>query len=368
MFKYLSDAAPKVIELSDRFPWAIPVFGFVSGLASFLFVERKQELAQVLAIFVLASWCWLSLEKSLHQLIKRWFGFRLPKPLVAYASQLVHQESLFFIIPFFFITTSWNSGQAIFTSVLLIAAAVSIIDPIYFRWLVPRRSWYFAFHGITLFSVLLTALPIIFYIPTATSYLWSLAVALIITLLAVVSETVRSWRQRITSMLLLIVVLGCAGYLLRPWIPPATLWLTQVAITHSVDDENRSPENHLTQLTHQELHKGVYAYTAIYAPRGLNERIYHVWQLNGQEVDRVALDITGGREAGYRAWSHKVNFPENSLGKWQIRVETEARQLIGILNFTVASESTHSSSAVPGPVDVITPDAVIKAPLKELME
>lgn len=40
------------------------------------------------------------------------------------------------------------------------------------------------------------------------------------------------------------------------------------------------------------LGSGLYAYTAIHAPRGLNERIYHVWYCDNNEVDRIALDIT----------------------------------------------------------------------------
>lgn len=339
MSRFLYDLTPRIIALSDRFPWAMPLFGFVSGVASFLLVERKQELAQIIAVLILASWCWLLMEKSLHRLVLRWLRFPLPQPLFTYAAQLVHQESLFFVIPFFFITTAWNSGQAIYTGILLLAAAVSIIDPIYFRGLVPRRRWYFAFHGLTLFAVLLTALPIIFHLPTAESYHWSLLIALLVTLSGVAGESGWRWWQRGLFILALAGILGFAGLLLRPWVPPATLWLTQVAITDTMDDANRSPENHLKTLRVTELHKGLYAYTAIHAPRGLNERIYHVWQLNGRVVDKVPLDIHGGREAGYRAWTHKVNFPADPLGRWQIRVVTDANQLIGVLRFTVVPES-----------------------------
>lgn len=337
MFKFFSDLAPKVIALSDRFPWAMPLFGFVSGIASFLLVERKQEFAQLIAILILASWCWLFMEKGMHRLVMRWFSFRLPQPLFTYAAQLVHQESLFFVIPFFFITTAWNSGQAIYTGILVLAAVVSIIDPVYFRGLAPRRTLYFSFHGLTLFAVLLTALPIIFHLPTAESYHWALLIALLVTLAGVAAESSRSWWQKGIAIVVLSGVLGCAGLLVRPWIPPATLWLTEVAITDAMNDEHRSPENNLKTLNEAELRNGLYAYTSIHAPRGLNERIYHVWQLNGQLVDKVPLDIHGGREEGYRAWSHKVNFPEQAVGRWQIRVVTDANQLIGVLRFRVVS-------------------------------
>lgn len=118
--------------------------------------------------------------------------------------------------------------------------------------------------------------------------------------------------------------------------PPATLWLTEVAVSTEMDDRNREPGPRIEQITVAQLHaQGLFAYTSISAPRGLNERIYHVWQQPGETAERIALDIHGGRKEGYRAWTHKQNFPPNPLGRWQVRVVTEDGQLIGILRFQV---------------------------------
>jgi hypothetical protein len=59
------------------------------------------------------------------------------------------------------------------------------------------------------------------------------------------------------------------------------------------------------------------------------------------------LDIKGGNENGYRSWSHKMNFPEDSLGNWQIRVETEAKQVLGILRFQVVTSKSQSTLHAP---------------------
>jgi hypothetical protein len=235
----------------------------------------------------------------------------------------------------------------VFTTVLILAAVISIVDPIYYRWLAPRRWLYFIYHGITIFAVLLTALPIIFHLQTPKAYLYSLLIAVILTLPKVARVLELVWWKRIFVVILLATAAGSLGLLIRPWIPPATLWLTEVAITDQIDTEDRSPVNIFKTLSVEQLHQGIYAYTAIYAPRGLQERIYHVWIHNGQVIDKVALDITGAREAGYRSWSHKENFPENSIGRWKIEVTTEANQVIGILRFQVVNiinSPTHQSS------------------------
>src|SRR5690606_29554653 len=134
----------------------------------------------------------------------------------------------------------------------------------------------------------------------------------------------------------LALLLGVGGWLTRSWVPPATLWLTEMAVTREFDNRERTPGASVKRLSVAELNsQGLYAYTAISAPRGLDERVYHVWRHQGRVVDRIALDIKGGRKAGYRAWSHKLRFPPNPQGRWQVQVVTEAGQMIGTLRFRV---------------------------------
>jgi len=328
---------PSLIALVQRHPGLVAIFGFASGLASFLLVERHAELAQVLAAVMLVSWLWLMLENILRERIAQWFGFELPPPLLRYATQMIHQESLFFVLPFFFITTTWNSGQALFTGLLGIAALLSIIDPLYYRWLAPKRWLFLAYHSLALFAVLLTALPIIFQLTTPQSYQLALAASAVLSfpsLFAII--TVQRWWRGLL-LVGLTLVLAAGGWLARVWVPPATLWLTEVAVTIQLDNKNRAPGQSLKLISVDQLRsEGLYAYTAINAPRGLSERIYHVWRHNGREIERIALDIQGGRKEGYRAWTHKQNFPGEPAGNWQVQVLTEAGQMIGVLRFKVA--------------------------------
>jgi len=326
----------QLIALSNRYPRALALFGFASGLASFLLVERKESLARLIALVMLVSWVWLLLENLLTRSLSRWFRLDLPPPLLRYATQMIHQESLFFVLPFFFTTTTWNSGQAVFTSLLGLAALVSIVDPLYYHWLAPRRWALMAFHCLTLFAVLLTTLPLIYQLATPQSYRLALASTVLLAFpsqLGALRE--QNWRRRLI-LLGLLAALGGAGWWARAWVPPATLWLSEVAVSLEMDGRNREPGASLKRIDLARLHaQGLYAYTSIHAPRGLNERIYHVWRHAGREVDRIPLEIRGGRQEGYRAWSHKRRFPENALGRWEVRVQTEAGQLIGVLRFKV---------------------------------
>lgn len=328
----------RVIELLKRYPGVIALGGFLSGIGSFILVDRQAGLASWIAVVMLVSWVWLMLENTFTRLFSRTFHREIPQPVLRYATQMIHQESLFFVLPFFSITTTWNSGQLLFTGLLGAAALISIIDPLYYRWLAPRRWLFMALHTLTLFAALLTALPIILHLTTSESFKLALIAAMVLSFPSLATSfPITDWRRGVGLVVLTLAIGGC-GWLLRSWVPPATLWMTEVAV--STELQNRTPGKSLDEVTASRIRAaGLYAYTAINAPRGLNERIYHVWQFNGKEVDRIALDIKGGRKEGYRAWTHKQNFPPDPVGRWQVRVLTEDSQVIGVLRFKVVDDA-----------------------------
>lgn len=105
-----------VLDLMQRYPGLIAAFGFVSGIASFILVDRQEGLATWIAVVMLISWLWLMVENTMVGLLNKALGREIPQGLLRYGTQMIHQESLFFVLPFFFITTTWNSGQAVFTA------------------------------------------------------------------------------------------------------------------------------------------------------------------------------------------------------------------------------------------------------------
>ncbi|MBD1552975.1 DUF5924 family protein [Pseudomonas typographi] len=335
----------RIIALIKRYPGVVALFGFCSGLGSFILVDRQAHLATPVAIVLLVSWAWLMVENTVTQLFSRYFKRDIPASVLRYLTQMIHQESLFFVLPFFFITTSWNSGQWVFTGILGLAGLVSIIDPLYYHWLAPRRWLFLALHTLTLFAAMLTALPIILHLTTSQSFKLALGTAMLLSFPSLASSfPIHTWRR---GLLLVAATLaaGGAGWLLRTWVPPATLWMTEDAITQDLDNQTRTHGEGITTLTVAQARSGVYAYTAINAPRGLDERIYHVWEMNGKDMDRIALDIHGGRQEGYRAWTRKQNFPAAPSGTWRVRVETEDGQLIGVLKFTITPDASAASAA-----------------------
>lgn len=82
-------------------------------------------------------------------------------------------------------------------------------------------------------------------------------------------------------------------------------------------------------------------------------------------MDRIALDIHGGRKEGYRAWTHKQNFPQDVIGRWQVRVLTEDGQMIGVLRFIVTDTNEPAVSRQSGRIIRLKPGGDSQEPAEE---
>ncbi len=330
-------SASRAGRLAYRYRRWLPLASFALGAGSFFLVERQAQLAQWVTAFMLLGWLALLFEGLLCRLLARFFGDRMPHTAMRFGAQALHQETLFFVLPFFLATTTWLSGQAVFTGLLIAAAAVSTIDPLYFGRVAERRWLFLGFHGFTLFVALLAAGPIMLSLTTGESVALA-SVAMAVCALPSFSDAVRPrrwWRWILLAALS--VALGAAAWFGRYWIPPATLRTTDVVITTQMNTADRAPGDDLKEIDADTLQAGgLYAFTAIKAPRGLQQAVLHVWSHNGEVVDRIPLEIIGGsRGDGYRTWGHKTSFGDDPAGDWKVAVRTDDGQLIGVRHFDV---------------------------------
>jgi len=95
----------------------------------------------------------------------------------------------------------------------------------------------------------------------------------------------------------------------------------------------RQYSNHL-QIT---VGEPVYFLSSVFAPRGLQTRLFHDWQrfLPKQgwvTQSRIGFSLNGGRDGGYRGYTYKRNLAD---GEWRVMVQTETQKTIAIQRFTV---------------------------------
>lgn len=92
----------------------------------------------------------------------------------------------------------------------------------------------------------------------------------------------------------------------------------------------------------------VYCISAIFAPTGLNTKLYHRWQkydakAGWQGVERIGFVLSGGRDQGYRGYTYKSNVTD---GEWRVNVETENAHTITSYRFEI-KRTQNSVDKVP---------------------
>ena len=114
------------------------------------------------------------------------------------------------------------------------------------------------------------------------------------------------------------------------------LYLTRATFAKSVI--RLEPDQPASTLSAEELRAwgGVSAFSAVSAPAGLREPIYHLWRKDGAVVARIPLSpIRGGLRAGFRTYSRKTDLGQDPAGSWTVDVLTAHDQLIGRIRLEV---------------------------------
>jgi hypothetical protein len=123
---------------------------------------------------------------------------------------------------------------------------------------------------------------------------------------------------------------------IREWIPPVPLHLARATFARAVD--RLEPVEPVERLSAGELRAWgrLVAYTAIAAPSGLTEPVYHVWRKDGRPVAEMLLTtVRGGRPGGFRTFSWKTDFGADPSGVWSVDVNTVHGQLVGRVRLPV---------------------------------
>jgi hypothetical protein len=189
------------------------------------------------------------------------------------------------------------------------------------------------FFAFNLFALVNVMLPVLLSVSnTWTTRMGALLAALALISLLDLFPNSKRWRYSCTAIaavaLLFFVEAG------RSFIPPAPLRL----VTAEFGAGYERAEMRLTPpigTIEPGRARRVYALTAIKAPLGLRERVRHRWHKNGALIwDSPWIEVTGGREEGFRLWTTYVFDNLEAKAKLRLDVETEGGQLIGRARLT----------------------------------
>jgi hypothetical protein len=217
------------------------------------------------------------------------------------------------------------------------AALLTAIDP-WYQATILRYRW--ASHALFAFGVF-ASLNVGFPLVRIWSA-WALVLSAVLSQLALIPAIRRGFTQSWRNAALLAALGGAltatVAWSLRGWIPPGPLNLSTATFARSV--ERLEPVEPIRKVSAADLQAwgGLVCYTAVSAPAGLREPIYHLWRKDGIQVARVALSpILGGRPGGYRTYSMRSDLGADLVGRWTVDVLTAQGQLIGRVRLVVTS-------------------------------
>lgn len=305
----------------------MPLASFMAGCASYFLVERSAAMAQGIAILVLAGWLWILAEPLLARLLHRVSRGRISPRLLPLVTQSLHQETLFFALPFVAAATVWHSAQPLFLALVALAALATTLDRIYIDRICAHPARLMLFQAFCAFVAALVVVPLALHRDTASA-LDTAAALMLLGLLPGAWRWLRTTPARSWPRGALVCLLLAAGWGLRAQVPAVGLEARELRAISTLST-GLEPGPAISRLDTAALRKqGLTAFAAIRAPLGLRQNLVFEWRHDGRVVERIDTAIAGGREAGYRTFTRKQNFPAHPEGRWEIALLTADGQLL----------------------------------------
>jgi hypothetical protein len=315
--------------------WGLSLLSLFSGIATLVIFRRGTEHFPWILGNVLLLWVGGVVFAHLRQALEA-RNHRIIRVAVDFTLQSLHHELLLFLLPIYYASTTLGSRNLGFFALHLTATLFTGIDPWYRAMVLRQSPWVshllFAFG---LFASLNVGLPLV-----RVRSGWALLFSAILSVLALIPAIRRgfafSWRNAVLVATLVGLLAASIIWSVRSWIPPAPLYLSGATFARSV--ERFEPVEPVRKVSAADLQAwgGLVCFTAITAPAGLREQIYHVWWKDGSLVTRIALSpIRGGRPGGYRTFSKRSDLGADPAGRWTVDVLTAQGQLIGRVRLAV---------------------------------
>jgi len=307
--------------------WLHSAYALGLGITVVTFAQKGFDHARWLAVSASAAWLLVVLFFRLFGSgSKQSHAHAAPKVklrffAMTYALKNLYQGMLFFLLPFYWKSTTFDSANSWFIGLLGTCALLSTLDIVFDRVVFKFRALASVFHGVALFGCLVIAF-------------WTIHMDLAML------------RDKRWLVLFGATVAGAVGiaYAGRTVVPPVPMYMAHGAVGPIVLADGR------LGMEVRDLHPSVVdkliAITDVVVPGGKGDRLLHVWRHDGLEVHRATEDTTRVTDAAaaskdkgtirFRSALTDRQLPARLTGSWSVDVETQDGQLVGRVSFTVA--------------------------------
>ena len=326
--------------------WLHSVYALALGTGVVLFAQKGFEQARFLAVSAGGAWMLMLLFFRVHGSGKSQASIegaetktKLRFYAMTYALKNLYQGMLFFLLPFYWKSSTLDSKNGWFIVLLGVCALLSTLDVIMDRVLLKWVWLASVFHAVALFGCMNLIVPALF---PNTRTLYSLMIAAGVTTIAFWTMHLELAAYRKRGVLLAIGISAGLMVLLvhqaRTVIPPVPMHLSRASVGPMTLADGRLAME--VRVLHPSVIQQLQAVTDVVVPGGRGDRLRHVWRHDGNEVVRANEETSrvDGPQGSVRLRSRLSgdNLPAKLVGNWSVDVETEDGQLVGRTTFLVA--------------------------------
>lgn len=322
--------------------WFHSLYAFGLGIFVVLFAAKGFEHARFLTITLAVSWIVVILffrffGSGREQTVEG-KGAKVRFFVMTYVLKNMYQGMLFFLLPFYWRSSTWDSPNQWFLIALGVCAFLSTLDVVFDRMLMRWKVAASAFYFFTLFACLNLVIPAL--LPNSRS-----AVTLVV---AAAVSAIAFWTMHVPvkmlgrpsgATLLVVWTLGSlvGAYFGRRVVPPVAMHIGAAAVGPKLLDDGRLALE--VRRLHVSLVHELFAVTDVVVPGGKGDRLLHVWMQDGVEIER-AENVDPSPHGIWdtvrlRSQLSADKIPSDKTGHWSVDVLTQDGQLVGRASFEV---------------------------------
>jgi hypothetical protein len=318
--------------------WVHSCYALGLGIAVMLLAQKGSEYFRWLAIFLGGAWLmFLLFFRIFRSGAQRKVGGAAAKvAFVAmnYLMKDMYQAMLFFLLPFYWRSSTWGASNYWFAIGLGVCALLATLDVVFDHYVMRWRVLASLYYLVALFACLNLLIPALL---PAVHVLWALLAAAGVSAFVFLTLHIRL-RYLVTRAGLLISVIVMAAAMLGAWagrraVPPVPYYTTR-AVAGAV----RPRGDPVATVRAAELEQ-VVAITDVVSPIGGVEPFRHVWRRAGKvvaSVEPLSSRLPGAQVALQLSTRlPPAKLPAERTGGWTVDLETTDGRLIGRAKFDV---------------------------------
>jgi hypothetical protein len=271
---------------------------------------------------------------------------RFAQGFISYLTRVMYQETLFFLLPFYFYSTTLSSWNCLYIGMLAGLAVLSCFDLVFDRLLREQRWFALGFFMIVTFSALQFFLPLVLKLRIHYGAYLAAAVSLAAAMPLAYSWTELKDKRRLAQTALALALVLGGITLVRVAIPPVPLRLSDLRFADTIDRQTLRLGRELrTDVAAEQLGLGLFVRATVFAPSRLPTAVQFRYRKDGELLRTSRRVEVHAHDRGFRVWDVLKPRANELLqdGTYAVELWTAEGQLVGRRTLKIKAQRSGAS-------------------------